>query len=338
MAGCCHHWVILPQVAGRPPSGQPPWLNRSLRAGSALAAPVRVGRVPASGRTISAALRIGLEPMGTGVCLHSYTTVGEKMACHNPFGDRAAMGAACREQAPAQASAASDQPVIDLERCDPSGTDGRSAAVQRAAEDGGCLRSCPHTNVVPRAVDSTAAAHLRQSDKDQGMVSQSGSPTGSNRKRVLVTGGTGTVGCAMVAAFTQAGHSVSFQYNNNETAAKKIEMELSARAIRLDFNSEFSLDDSDFDILVNNAGVNLSDVNTHVLDYGIWAQTLAVNLTAPFLLIRSVLPAMIRRRWGRILNISSIYGLRGASGRAAYAVSKHGLSGHTRSAFAWSWR
>ena len=61
-----------------------------------------------------------------------------------------------------------------------------------------------------------------------------------------------------------------------------------------------------------------------------WDRTIALNLTAPFLLIRQCLPHMVRENWGRIVNISSIYGLRAVETNLPYTVSKHGLSGLTK--------
>jgi NAD(P)-dependent dehydrogenase (short-subunit alcohol dehydrogenase family) len=86
-------------------------------------------------------------------------------------------------------------------------------------------------------------------------------------------------------------------------------------------------------ILVNNAGVGASIDPRPVADFSdtTWDVTLAVNLTAPYLLCRAVLPAMIARQWGRIVNISSINARTGAAHGAAYAASKSGLLGLTRS-------
>ena len=57
---------------------------------------------------------------------------------------------------------------------------------------------------------------------------------------------------------------------------------------------------------------------------------MAINLTAPFVLIQQFLPYMMRKKWGRIVNVSSIYGLRGVETNLPYTVSKHGLSGLTK--------
>ncbi len=83
------------------------------------------------------------------------------------------------------------------------------------------------------------------------------------------------------------------------------------------------------DVLVNNAGIAEAAPVART-DLAFWARHLAVNATGPFLLTRAVLPAMLERRWGRIVNIGSMASLEGAPYIAAYAASKHALLGLTR--------
>jgi len=87
------------------------------------------------------------------------------------------------------------------------------------------------------------------------------------------------------------------------------------------------------DILVNNAGIGSSAGPRPVADFDddLWHRTLALNLTAPYLLSKAVLPILLQQKRGRIVNISSINGKIGALHGAAYAASKHGLLGLTRS-------
>jgi ketoreductase len=87
------------------------------------------------------------------------------------------------------------------------------------------------------------------------------------------------------------------------------------------------------DLLVNNAGVGSSASPRPVVDFddAFWDLTLAVNLTAPYRLCKAVLPAMLSRRRGRILMVASINGKIGSLHGAAYAASKHGVLGLTRS-------
>jgi NAD(P)-dependent dehydrogenase (short-subunit alcohol dehydrogenase family) len=87
------------------------------------------------------------------------------------------------------------------------------------------------------------------------------------------------------------------------------------------------------DILVNNAGIGGSASPGPVLEMNVpyWDQTLELNLTVPMLLSKAVLPDMLRRRWGRIIMVASIASKVGSFHGAAYAASKHGLLGLTRS-------
>src|SRR5262245_43619106 len=86
------------------------------------------------------------------------------------------------------------------------------------------------------------------------------------------------------------------------------------------------------EILVNNAGVGSSANPKPVLQFDddFWELSLRVNLTVPYLLSKGVLPDMLARRWGRIINIASINSRTGSVHGAAYASSKHGLLGLTR--------
>jgi NAD(P)-dependent dehydrogenase (short-subunit alcohol dehydrogenase family) len=83
------------------------------------------------------------------------------------------------------------------------------------------------------------------------------------------------------------------------------------------------------DILVNNAGIAES-APLQRTDLGLWERHLAINVTAPFLLSQVLVPAMVERGWGRVVNIASMAGLAGAPYISAYTASKHALVGLTR--------
>jgi NAD(P)-dependent dehydrogenase (short-subunit alcohol dehydrogenase family) len=83
------------------------------------------------------------------------------------------------------------------------------------------------------------------------------------------------------------------------------------------------------DVLVNNAGIAESAPFAKT-DTALWERHLRVNATGPYLLARTVLPAMLERRWGRVINIASLAGLVGAPYVTAYTASKHALVGLTR--------
>ena len=86
---------------------------------------------------------------------------------------------------------------------------------------------------------------------------------------------------------------------------------------------------SAIDILVNNAGIALSEPLGRT-DLALWQRHLAINATAPYLFTRALLPGMLERGWGRVVNIASTAGLAGAPYISAYAASKHALVGLTR--------
>jgi 3-hydroxybutyrate dehydrogenase len=149
-------------------------------------------------------------------------------------------------------------------------------------------------------------------------------------RRVLITGGTGSVGRALVEAFSTIGDNVTFQYNRNKTVAKNLSQEYGAEPLCVDFLQEFSFPKKDFDVLINNIGVNVSSAVSHDVPLDEWNLTLLLNVTVPFQLTKYYLPSMMRKQWGRIINISSIYGLRGVEKNLPYTVSKHALSGLTK--------
>jgi NAD(P)-dependent dehydrogenase (short-subunit alcohol dehydrogenase family) len=86
------------------------------------------------------------------------------------------------------------------------------------------------------------------------------------------------------------------------------------------------------DILVNNAGIGSSSGPNAVVDFddALWDKTLALNLTAPYKLTKAVLPSMLKKKWGRVISIASINAKLPVIHGAAYAASKHGLLGFTR--------
>lgn len=152
----------------------------------------------------------------------------------------------------------------------------------------------------------------------------------NKKKKVLVTGGTGSIGGSLLEAFSAAGYSVYFQYSSNHQKAMHLQNLLGATAIQIDFTTQYTLPPISFDIIVNNTGINISDSLVHETDPLLWQQTLDINLTAPFNICRFYLPEMMQKKWGRIININSIYGLIGSEYNAPYNASKHGLSGLTK--------
>ena len=157
-------------------------------------------------------------------------------------------------------------------------------------------------------------------------------------KTVLITGGSRGIGRAMVELFSKNGYAVAFTYKNSENEAKCVAESTGALAIRADSENENDVikavevaerELSHIDCLVNNAGVCSFSLFTDIT-LGEWNRIMAVNLTGAFLYSRSVIPGMVRRGSGRIINISSMWGLVGSSCEVAYSTSKAALIGMTR--------
>lgn len=151
-------------------------------------------------------------------------------------------------------------------------------------------------------------------------------------KKVLITGGTGSLGRNMIETFYNAGYSVAFQYYSNEDMARELQIKFpSIVAIKVNFEEPFDVNlFGDFDILINNAAYCNPEMITEFIDDDVWKRVISVNLTAPFVLSRYALPRMAERKWGRIINISSIYGIRPIDTLVPYSTSKAALIGMTK--------
>jgi NAD(P)-dependent dehydrogenase (short-subunit alcohol dehydrogenase family) len=159
----------------------------------------------------------------------------------------------------------------------------------------------------------------------------------------LVTGGGRGLGRAAALVLGRAGATVAVT-GRTRAALEAVVAELRAAGARGAVAREMDVADPDsvasalgeiglalqrVDILVNNAGIAES-ASLARTDLALWQRHLAVNATAPFLLTRALLPGMLERRWGRVINIASMAGLGGAPYISAYAASKHALVGLTR--------
>ena len=157
-------------------------------------------------------------------------------------------------------------------------------------------------------------------------------------RTVLITGGSRGIGAGAVRAFSNAGYRVAFFYLNSEASASALAAETGACAIRCDVRDSASVSCavaqaqrvlSHIDVLINNAGVAQQKLFTDITDED-WRTMLDTHLTGTFLLSRAVLPGMISRRHGRIINVGSIWGQVGASCEVHYSAAKAGLIGLTR--------
>lgn len=152
-------------------------------------------------------------------------------------------------------------------------------------------------------------------------------------RTVVLTGAAGGVGAAAAARFADLGDRV-IAVDRDEQGLDRLADELGVTAVSADVSNP---DDvrrvvelvGDVDVLVNNAAVIDRLGRAHEADLEEWNRLLAINLTGPFLFCHEVLPGMLERGGGVIVNVASVAGLRGGRAGAAYTASKHGLVGLT---------
>jgi len=162
-------------------------------------------------------------------------------------------------------------------------------------------------------------------------------------KTALVTGASQGIGRACALALAQAGAQVALAARNeaklNQVAAEIAAAGGAAAVFTLDIASEDSIKScakaaiahfGSIEILVNNAGVT-RDTLVLRMKRADWDVVLQTNLTGTFLMTQAVLSPMLKARWGRIINITSVVGETGQAGQANYAASKAGLIGLTKS-------
>lgn len=157
-------------------------------------------------------------------------------------------------------------------------------------------------------------------------------------KTVLITGGSRGIGRAMVELFCENGYKVAFTYQNSELQAKNLAETMGAVAIKADSASEAEVVEAvkaaenalgKIDCLINNAGISSFSLFTD-LTLEEWNRHLAINLTGAFLYSRAVIPGMVSRKRGRIINITSMWGIVGSSCEVHYSTAKAGLIGMTK--------
>lgn len=163
---------------------------------------------------------------------------------------------------------------------------------------------------------------------------------GLSGKKALITGASGGIGGAIADALHTQGATVALA-GRNRAALDQLAGTLGERAyvIEGDLSDAASADAmlaaanealDGIDILVNNAGLTRDNLAMRIKDED-WQAVIDVNLTASFRLSRAVLRGMMKARWGRIINITSIVGVTGNPGQANYAASKAGLIGMSKS-------
>ncbi len=157
----------------------------------------------------------------------------------------------------------------------------------------------------------------------------------------LVTGGTGGIGSAIVKKLAQQGHKVATNYRDEakgkDWIAKMKSQGLDVTAVKGDVGDAASSEAmvksveeklGPIDILINNAGIT-RDTTFHKMSALQWQEVINSNLNSCFNVTRPVIDGMRNRKWGRIIQISSINGQKGQYGQANYAASKAGMHGFT---------
>lgn len=158
-------------------------------------------------------------------------------------------------------------------------------------------------------------------------------------KTVLVTGGSRGIGRAIVEKFAKENYNVILNYNKSGYAAldiakqyKNVEIFKADVSSKKDVEAMINFAEEKFgkiDVLINNAGISCTGL-LQDLTLDEWNKLFEVNVTGTFLVTKEVLPKMISEKSGKIINISSVWGLVGASMEVAYSASKAAIIGFTK--------
>lgn len=161
----------------------------------------------------------------------------------------------------------------------------------------------------------------------------------------LVTGAGRGIGRAIAVALAHEGVQVALSartgseldeavgfIQSNGGKAMAFEADLSGRAAPARLAAEVGKALGPIEILINNAGLGSSSNPRPIVDFDddFWERSIAINMTAPYLLTKAVLPTMLQRRWGRVITVASINSRRASLHGAAYAATKHGVLGFMR--------
>ena len=158
-------------------------------------------------------------------------------------------------------------------------------------------------------------------------------------KNILITGASGGIGNALVKKFVSLGGNVLGTGTKSEKldlikkkypSIKVKRFDMSEHSRIEEFIDNVSLELGGLDILVNNAGTNLDNLSLRMKDEE-WKKVIDINLTATFLLSKHAIKKMLKNKFGRIVNITSVVGHTGNVGQSNYAASKAGIIGMSKS-------
>ena len=162
-------------------------------------------------------------------------------------------------------------------------------------------------------------------------------------KTIIVTGGSRGIGASIVKELANKDYNIVLNYNNSEEQAKQIQKELLEKNIKIEiFKADVSKRENvkelvkfalekfkTIDVLINNAGIDQVKMFMDITDED-WNKMIQTNLNSVFYCTQEVLPTMIHNKEGNIINISSIWGITGASCEVHYSVSKAGVDALTK--------
>ena len=158
-------------------------------------------------------------------------------------------------------------------------------------------------------------------------------------KNILITGGSGGIGKELVKKFVSLGGNVLGTGTNTgkldllkkeypNILVKRFDMSEHSRIV--EFIDNVTLELGGLDILINNAGINIDNLSLRMKDEE-WKKVIDINLTSTFLLTKSAIKKMLKNKFGRIVNITSIVGHTGNLGQANYSASKSAIIGMSKS-------
>ncbi len=164
------------------------------------------------------------------------------------------------------------------------------------------------------------------------------------RKVAVVTGASRGIGRAIAIKLADEGQDIVVNYRSDEKAAKETASEIEGKGVRaflyrFDVSSASEVKESfkailkecgRIDVLVNNAGITRDNI-TVLMKPEEWDAVIKTNLTGVYLCSQAVIKPMMKQKWGRIVNITSVVGFLGNPGQANYAAAKAGIVGFTRS-------
>ena len=169
-------------------------------------------------------------------------------------------------------------------------------------------------------------------------LSREKSPLTAEAKTAVITGGSRGIGEQCVRLFAENGYRVYFTYKSSAERAEKLARETGAAAVKCDVSRAEEVESfaafiknrgHQTDVLINNAGVSQIKLFTDISEKD-WDFVFDVNIKGMFLMTRALIGDMIRRKYGRIINISSMWGVSGGSCEVHYSASKAAVIGFTK--------